>query len=57
MQFSGDFNTVMNRKSGALAALTSHQHVGFVNGEEQRDVATASLDGGGLHGLMPRGVG
>ena len=57
MQFSGDFNTVMNRKSGAFAALTSHQRVGFVNGEEQRDVATASLDGGGLHGLMPRGVG
>ena len=55
MQGGGDLNAVVNGKPGTFAALTSHQRARLVNGEEQRDMAAASLNGG-RHASTPRGV-
>ena len=56
MQGSGDLNAVVNGKPGTFAALASHQRTGLVNGEEQRDMTAASLNGG-RHAFTPHSVG
>jgi hypothetical protein len=49
MERSFDLNTMVNGKTRAPASLASHQGVGFVNAEQERDVTAATLNGRGRH--------
>jgi hypothetical protein len=40
---------MVNGKTRAPASLASHQGVGFVNAEQERDVTAATLNGRGRH--------
>ena len=53
---SGCFDTVVNRKPGALAALAPAEGGRLVNGEQEGDVATAALHNGG-HPFVRRSAG